>query len=87
MGLLTHQNGSIHFVPVRFDLGIRYGIVIQHSLQVCPVSGQMWVEDSLHCLECKGLQSSNLVPNALFSALSHKRSTQFLTGLSPLFPY
>lgn len=87
MGLVTHQNSSIHFVPICFDLGIRYGIVIQHRLQVGPVSRQMWVEDSLHSLMERREQLSSLAPYALLNTLSHKRATRVLTGLSPPFPY
>lgn len=56
----THQNGAVDLVAVRFHLGIGYRVVIQHSLQICPVGGQVWVQDAFHGLEEKGRQRAAL---------------------------
>lgn len=49
----TDQNSSIDLMSISFDLSIGNRVVVQHSLEVGPIGGKMWKQDSFNSLQKK----------------------------------
>lgn len=53
-GGVAHQDGSIHFVPIRLHLRVGDGVVVQHGVQAGTVRRQVGEQHALHCLRDGG---------------------------------
>lgn len=51
----TDQNSSVDLVSISFDLCVGNRVVVQHGLEVGPIGGKMWKQDSFNSLQ-KGKQ-------------------------------
>lgn len=54
----TDQNSSIDLMSISFDLSIGNRVVVQHSLEVGPIGGKMWKQDSFNSLQTKNTDAN-----------------------------
>lgn len=71
----TDQNSSIDLMSISFDLSIGNRVVVQHSLEIGPVGGKMWKQDSFNSLQTKNTDANTHthIHLALKYCILHKR--------------